>query len=82
MYYYWNLKNLLKKINKFFNKLSGYPNYKKKRISGSYRTNCIRSSYKNNNYSNIKVDLDNRAIKLPKLGIIKIREYKMEYCLC
>ena len=66
-----SLDDLDRAYDNFFKKLSGYPNYKKKKISGSYRTNCIKSSYYGHAYSNIKVDLDNRTIKLPKLGIIK-----------
>ncbi len=55
---------------------SGYPKYKKKNHSDKYRTVCIRSSYKDKNYSNIKVDLNKREITLPKMGKLKIRGYR------
>ena len=42
----------------------------------SYRTSCIRSTYKGKEYSNIEVDLLTRFIKLPKLGKVKIRGYR------
>ena len=35
--------------------------------------NSIRSTYKNREYSNIKLDLVNRKVKLPKLGLVDIR---------
>ena len=61
---------------RYFKKLGSHPKYKSKNNKESYRTNCIRSSYKGNNYSNIKVDLFNHEIKLPKLNPIKIRGYR------
>ncbi len=59
-----------------FYKGSGYPKIKKRRISGSYKTNCIRSSYKGVNYSNIEIDLNKKVIKLPKLKEVKIIGYR------
>ena len=70
------LENLDNSYNNFFKLNKGYPKYKSKNKYNSYHTNCIRSSYKGNNYSNIKVDLVNRTIKLPKLDDIKIRGYR------
>ena len=55
---------------------SGHPKYKKKNNNDKYRTVCIRSSYKDKNYSNIKVDLNKREITLPKIGKVKIRGYR------
>ena len=55
---------------------SGHPKYKKKNYNGKYTTVCIRSSYKDRNYSNIKVDLNKREITLPKVGKVKIRGYR------
>ena len=63
-------------FNNFFAKRSGYPNFKRKFARPSYRTNCIRSTYKGKVYSNIEVDLLTRFIKLPKLGKLKIRGYR------
>ena len=63
-------------FNNFFAKRSGYPNFKSKFARQSYRTNCIRSTYKGKEYSNIEVDLLTRFIKLPKLGKVKIRGYR------
>ena len=62
--------------NNFFAKRANYPVFKNKRTYQSYRTNCIVSSYKNNTYSNIKIDLLNKKIKLPKLGLVDIRGYR------
>ncbi len=63
-------------FNNFFAKRSGYPRFKSKFNRQSYRTSCIRSTYKGKEYSNIEVDLLTRFIKLPKLGKVKIRGYR------
>ena len=63
-------------FNNFFAKRSNYPNFKSKFARQSYRTNCIRSTYKGKEYSNIELDLLTRNIKLPKLGKVKIRGYR------
>ena len=52
------------------------PRFKSKFARQSYRTNCIRSTYKGKEYSNIELDLLTRFIKLPKLGRVKIRGYR------
>ena len=71
-----SLDDLDRSYNNFYNKRSNYPKYKKKNNQDTYRTNAIRSSYKGNNYCNIKVDLDKKTIKLPKLEEIKIKGYR------
>ena len=63
-------------FNNFYAKRSGYPRFKNKFSRQSYRTSCIRSTYKGKEYSNIEVDLLTRFIKLPKLGKVKIRGYR------
>lgn len=63
-------------FNNFFAKRSGYPKFKSKFARQSYRTSCIRSTYKDKEYSNIELDLLTRFIKLPKLGKVKIRGYR------
>ena len=63
-------------FNNFFAKRSEYPKFKSKFARQSYRTNCIRGTYKDKEYSNIEVDLLTRNIKLPKLGKVKIRGYR------
>ena len=63
-------------FNNFFAKRSGYPIFKSKFARQSYRTSCIRSTYKGKEYSNIEVDLQTRFIKLPKLGKVKIRGFR------
>ena len=68
--------NLEDSYKNFFSKRSGYPVFKNKFSKQSYRTTCIKSSYKGNNYSNIEVDLKNKKIKLPKLGLVSIRGYR------
>ena len=60
----------------FFVKRSNYPKFKSKFARQSYRTSCIKSTYKGKKYSNIEVDLLTRFIKLPKLGKVKIRGYR------
>ena len=61
---------------RFFNKQANYPKYKNKYQKNSYRTNCIKSSYKGKEYQNIKVDMNNHTITLPKLKNIKIKGYR------
>lgn len=68
--------NLEDAYRNFFKKRSHYPVFKNKYAYQSYRTNCIRSSYKGKNYSNIEIDLKNKKIKLPKLGQVDIRGYR------
>ena len=53
--------------NKFFKEKIGYPKYKNKYEKNSYRTNLITSTYKGKKYENIKLDLINKTITLPKL---------------
>ena len=62
--------------NKFFKEKSGFPNYKKKYGKNSYRTNYIKNTYKEKQYENIKLDLENKTITLPKLKSVKIRGYR------
>ena len=68
--------DLCKAFNDYYAKRKGYPKFKSKFSRQSYRTNCIRSTYKGKEYSNIEVDLLSRNIKLPKLGKVKIRGYR------
>ena len=62
--------------NKFFKEKSGFPNYKKKYGKNSYRTNYIKNTYKEKQYENIKLDLENKTITLPKLKSVRIRGYR------
>ena len=68
--------NLEDSYKNFFAKRSGYPVFKNRFSKQSYRTTCIRSSYKGKDYSNIEIDLKNRKIKLPKLGLVSIRGHR------
>jgi len=61
---------------KFFKDKKGYPKYKSKFDKNSYRTNFITSVYKGKAYQNIKLDLINKTITLPKLNEVKIRGYR------
>ena len=70
------LFNLDDAYTRFFKKQTEHPRFKNRNSKNSYRTNCIRSSYKDNNYSNIKVDLINKTIKLPKIDEITIKGYR------
>ena len=68
--------NLEDAYKNFFSKRSGYPTFKSKYTKQSYRTNYITNSYKGKKYSNIEVDLVNKKIKLPKIGLVDIRGYR------
>ena len=68
--------NLEDAFKNYFSKRSNYPRFKSKHNKQSYRTSCIRSTYKNREYSNIELDLVNRKVKLPKLGLVDIRGYR------
>ena len=61
---------------RFFNEKKGYPKYKSKYDKNSYRTNFVTSMYKNKTYENIKLDLINKTIALPKLKDLKIKGYR------
>ena len=68
--------NLDDSYKRFFNKLGGYPNFKKKGFKDSYKTNNIKSTYKGKTYNSIRLDLKNKIITLPKLKEVKIRGYR------
>lgn len=68
--------NLEDSYKNFFNKRNSYPTFKSKYSKQSYRTNCMKSSYKGKEYNSIELDLINHKIKLPKLGFIDIRGYR------
>lgn len=61
--------NLEDAYKNFFAKRSNYSIFKGKYRRQSYRTNCIKSTYKGKEYSGIQLDLINKKIKLPKLGL-------------
>ena len=61
---------------RYYKKLGRYPKYKKKGCKDSYRTNLITSTYKNKVYENIKIDLKNKTITLPKLKEVNIKGYR------
>ena len=63
-------------FEKMFKEHTGYPKYKSKYDKNTYRTNFVTSSYKGKVYENIKVDLINKTITLPKLKDIKISGYR------
>ena len=71
-----SISDLYKGIDKYLKKQANYPNYKKKGNKESYRTSYITSTYKGKKYSNIKLDLINKTITLPKLKEIKISGYR------
>ena len=70
------LEDLDRAYTNFFEKRASHPKFKCKNNHDTYRTVCIRSIRNGKEYSNIKVDLKNRMIKLPKLNEIKIRGYR------
>ena len=62
-----SLDDLDNAFTRFYKKMSGYPKYKKYIGKQSYRTPCIRGSYKEKNYQNIKIAAAQAADEL--LGI-------------
>lgn len=68
--------DLINGLTRYNNKQGGYPNYKKKGVKRSYRTNNIRSEYKGKEYNSISIDLKRKIITLPKLKEVKIRGYR------
>ena len=69
--------NLEDSFKRYKNKISNYPKFKSKTKSRqSYRTNNITSNYKGKIYNSIKIDLEKRIIKLPKLKEVRIRGYR------
>ena len=67
--------NLEDSYKNFFAK-SQYPKFKNRYSKQSYRTTCIRSGYKGKSYSNIEIDLIDKKVKLPKIGLVNIRGYR------
>lgn len=68
--------NLEDSYKNYFFKRGNYPTFKNRYSKQSYRSSCIRSTYKGKDYSIIELDLINHKIKLPKLGLIDIRGYR------
>lgn len=64
-------KNLDTAFKNFFEKRSGYPCFKKKGINESYTTNRLVNKNGNENIS-----ISNGYIKLPKLGLVKIKQHR------
>ncbi len=71
-----SLFNLDDSFKRYFKKQNDYPKFKSRFNRNSYNTTAVYRSYKNNNYCNIELDLENRTLKLPKLKNIKIRGYR------
>jgi len=70
------LEDLDRSYTNYFEKRAEHPRFKCKNNHDTYRTVCIRSIKNGIEYSNIKVDLKNKTIKLPKLNEIKIKGYR------
>ena len=72
------IKNTLEDLDRTYKKYLktnvNHPKYKCKNYKQTYKTIHIKNSY--NNTYNIKVDLLNHKIKLPKLNPIEIKGYK------
>ena len=71
-----SLFNLDDAYKRFLNKQSEFPKFKNKDIGNSYKTNNIKSKFKDRNYESIKVDFQKRIITLPKLKEVKFRGYR------
>ena len=66
-----SLKDLDASYQKFFKEHTGYPKFKSKKN----RYKSYRTSYTNNN-----IRLENKHIRLPKLGLVKIRDKQIPQC--
>ena len=71
-----SITDLMIGFERYYKKLGGYPNYQKRGVKESYRTNCNRSSYKGKEYASIEVDMKEKTITLPKLKKVRIRGYR------
>lgn len=71
-----SLEDLDTSFTLLFEKRGRYPKFKTKGIKDSYKTDMIRNTYKGRRYENINVDIENKTIKLPKIGIVKMRGYR------
>ena len=76
-----SLFNLDNAYQKMFNKQGGYPKFKSKYGRNSYNTVAVYSKYKDKEYCNIELDLNNRKIKLPKLKWVDIRGYRNTFSI-
>ncbi len=70
------LQDINSAYNKFLRGESNFPKYKGYYQTQTYKTICIRHSYKNFNTQSIILDLNRKIIKLPKLGEVTIRGYR------
>ena len=70
------LDDLDNAFTRYYKKISGYPKYKSYNGKQSYRTPCIRGTYKDKSYQNIKIDVERKMLKLPKIEEIEIRGYR------
>ena len=70
------IEDLDKAFKNYSNQYTNFPNFKSYNKKQSYRTIYLTNTYNGKTYPNIKLDLKNKTIKLPKLEEIKIRGYK------
>ena len=70
------LDDLDKSYQRYYQKIAEKPKFKKYNNKQSYRTPYIRATYNTKKYQNIKIDLERKIIKLPKIEEIKIRGYR------
>ncbi len=71
-----SLEDLDVSFTNFYERRGGFPKFKAKGIKDSYKTDMIRGTYKGKKYENITVDIIDKTIKLPKIGIVKMRGYR------
>ena len=76
-----SLFNLDNAYQQMFNKQGGNPKFKSKYEKNSYNTVAVYSKYKDKEYCNIELDLNNRKIKLPKLKWVDIRGYRNTFSI-
>lgn len=66
----FSLKILDEMYQRFFKNYNGFPKFKKKKNYNSYSTKNNSSSLRNK----LSIEFENKHIKLPKLGYVKIRD--------
>ena len=70
------LDDLENAFSRYQKGLSEKPHYKRYNDKQSYRTPYLKGIFKDKVYQNIKLDLETRMIKLPKIEPIPIKGYR------
>ncbi len=68
--------NLEDAYKRYDNKQNEFPKFKNKDTGNSYKTNYFKSTFKGQEYENIKLDFQRKIITLPKLKEVKFKGYR------